>query len=163
MSLARTASFLSLLWRNVVAYDARNSRDTRGRDMRLEGTATETHIALYSQSTNLCAWKYLRHSHVFGLEVNSFCPSISQRYLSFWHTLWLTRYHLILVAYGQECCLACIKDVLPSQPVHVCFVAFMTDVSNKVGPRDTICSSDEPWMKPCICTVDQTASRPEYG
>lgn len=28
----------------------------------------------------------------------------------------------------------------------ICLVAFMTDVSNKVGPRDTICSSNEPRM-----------------
>ena len=28
----------------------------------------------------------------------------------------------------------------------ICLVAFMTDVSNKVGPGDTICSSDEPGM-----------------
>ena len=28
----------------------------------------------------------------------------------------------------------------------ICLVAFMTDVSNKIGPRDTISSSDEPRM-----------------
>lgn len=25
-------------------------------------------------------------------------------------------------------------------------IAFMADVSDKVGPRDTICGSDEPWV-----------------